>query len=76
MKKKDLLFLAMAVTIISSCANNSSLIRANSTSIRNDVFEELLDGGPVPPGYAVLRLVSSLKTHKPGIYSVTDIHDV
>ena len=74
MKKKDILILAMAVTIISSCADNYALIRANSTSIRNDVFEELLDGGPVPPGYAVLRLVSSLKTHKPGTYSVTDIH--
>jgi len=76
MKKKDLLFLAMAVTIVSGCADNSALIRANSTSIRSNVFEELPDGVPVPTGYAVLRLVSSLKTHKPGIYSVTDIHDV
>ncbi len=74
MKKRDLLFLAMAVTIISSCADSSALIRANSTSIRSDVFEELAGGGPVPPGYAVLRIVSALKTHKPGIYSVKDIH--
>src|SRR3990170_460088 len=74
MKKKDLLFLAMAVTIISSCADNSALIRANSTSMRSDVFEELPDGGPVPPGYVALRIVSSLKTHEPDIYSVTDIH--
>ncbi|MDO8722859.1 MAG: hypothetical protein Q7J31_11670 [Syntrophales bacterium] len=74
MKKKNLLFLAMAVTIISSCADNSALIRANGTSIRSDVFEELPDGGPVPPGYAALRIVSSLKTHEPDIYSVTDIH--
>lgn len=74
MKKKDLLFLAMAATIISSCADKSALIRASSTNIRNDVFEELTDGSPISPGYAALHIAASLKTHSSGIYSVTDIH--
>lgn len=64
----------MAVIVMSGCANSSALIRASNTSTRGDVFEELSNGGLVPPGYADLRIASSLKTHKPGIYSAKDIH--
>jgi hypothetical protein len=74
MKKMNLLFLAMTVTFVSGCVNNSALIRTSSTSIRNDIFQELSNGGSIPAGYADLRITSSLKTHKPGIYSAKDIH--
>ncbi len=50
------------------------MIRTASIGTRNDVFQELTDGGTVPQGYADLRIVSSLKTHRPGIYSIKDIH--
>ena len=73
MKKKNLLFI-MALIVMSGCAESSGLIRASSTSIRSDIFQELSNGGPVPAGYADLRITSSLKTHKPGIYSAKDIH--
>lgn len=74
MKKMNLLFLVTAATLISGCADSSALIRKSSASIRTDVFKELADGGTVPAGYADLRVVSSLKTHLPGIYSASDIH--
>lgn len=50
---------------ISACAGNSAFIKASSTSIRSDVFQELSNGDPIPPGYADLRIDSSLKTHRP-----------
>lgn len=58
----------MALTVLSGCADNSVLIKTGSNSIRSDVFQELSNSGIVPQGYADLRIVSSLKTHKPGIY--------
>jgi hypothetical protein len=74
MKIFNLSFLIMAVTFISGCANSSALIRTSSTSIRNDVFQESTDGGTIPAGHADLSIGFSVKTHKPGIYSVKDIH--
>ncbi len=64
----------MAVTLVNGCANSSALIRASSTSIRTDVFQELANGEIVPPGHADLRIAFSLKTHRPGVYSARDIH--
>jgi hypothetical protein len=63
-----------AVAIISGCAQSSALIKASSASVRSDVYHELTDGRPVADGYAGLSLSSSLKTHKPGVYSAKDIH--
>jgi len=74
MKRVNLLLLILALTLVSGCADSSALIRASSTSIRSDVFKELNNGCPIPQGYADLRITSSLKTHKPGIYSKEDIH--
>ncbi len=74
MKKTNLLLLVMSLAVISGCAESSALIKASSTSVRSDVFQELNDGGPIPLGYADLRIISSLKTHKPGIYSKKDLH--
>ncbi|SNB45524.1 hypothetical protein [Geobacter sp. DSM 9736] len=71
----NLLLIIVAVSLtISGCAESSALIRKSSASIRNDIFQELANGGQVPAGYADLRITSSLKTHKPGIYSANDIH--
>ena len=74
MREMNVLLLIMALGVISGCAENSALIKASSMSVRSDVFQELKDGGPIPPGYADLRITTSLKTHKPGIYSEIDIH--
>lgn len=75
MKKMILWALLIALFVISGCANSSALIKASSTSIRSDVFQELDNASPpVPQGYADLRITSSLKTHKPGAYSKEDIH--
>ncbi len=74
MKKMNLLLLIMIALIVSGCAESSALIKTSSTSIRSDVFKELSNGSLVPPGYTDLRITSSLKVHKPGIYSASDIH--
>ncbi len=74
MNRMKLLFLAMIVTVVSGCAESSALIKANSTSMRTDIFEELTNGGITPQGFTDLRITATLKTHKPGIYSASDIH--
>ena len=66
--KNICLLLLMSLTVLSGCAQSAALIKTGSNSIRSDVFQELSNGGIVPQGYADLRIVSSLKTHKPGIY--------
>lgn len=71
---KRLCILILAISVLSGCAESSALIKANSTSMRMDVFEELANGGTIPQGFAELRITASLKTHKPGIYSSSDIH--
>jgi hypothetical protein len=68
------LLLVMALMLVSGCAESSALIKANSTSVRTDIFEELTNGGLVPQGFTDLRITATLKTHKPGIYSASDIH--
>jgi hypothetical protein len=60
--------LFLSIAIITGCTTGPEPIRAADLSARGDVFEEVTDRGPIPQGYAVLRIVSSLKTHKPGIY--------
>ena len=74
MKRIILPAMFATVTLISGCADSSALIRKSSTSVRSDVFQELNDGAPIPQGYTDLRITSSLKTHKTGIYSKKDIH--
>lgn len=69
MKRMILPAMIAAVVIMSGCAKSPALIKATSTSVRDDVFQELEKGShPVPTGYADLRITSTLKTHKPGIY--------
>ncbi len=66
--------LIMALGILTGCAGNQGLIKPMSTSTRQDVFQDYSAATPIPPGYACLRISSSLKTHLPGIYSEKDIH--
>lgn len=71
---KKLCLLIMAISLLSGCAESSALIKANSTSLRTDVFEELTGTAIAPQGYVDLRVTATLKTHKPGIFSAKDIH--
>jgi len=54
--------------LTNGCATDPELIKTAAIGTRTDIFEELQVGSPVPRGYADLRIVSSLKTHNPGIY--------
>jgi hypothetical protein len=74
MNSIKLLLLALSLTVMSGCAESSALIKANSTSMRTDIYEELTNGGNAPQGFTDLRITATLKTHKPGIYSAKDIH--
>lgn len=72
--KKTSLLLILSLMVLSGCAESSALIKAHSTSLRSDVYEELINGATTPQGFADLRVTATLKTHKPGIYSAKDIH--
>lgn len=72
--KKTSLLLTLSLMVLSGCAESSALIKANSTSLRADVYEELTNDATAPQGYVDLRITATLKTHKPGIYSTSDIH--
>lgn len=74
MEKLITLLSLLAVVVLNGCATNPELIRVASIGMRSDIFQELPDGGSIPKGYADLRIVSSLKSHRPGIYSIKDIH--
>ena len=66
--------LLAALMVTSGCATTPELIKASDISSRSGVFQELTDGGSIPRGYADLRIVFSLKTHRPGLYSEKDSH--
>lgn len=72
--KRIQLLLALSLAVVSGCAESSALIKANSSSMRTDIYEELTNGGITPRGYSDLRITATLKTHKPGIFSASDIH--
>ncbi|KAF0215405.1 MAG: hypothetical protein FD174_4144 [Geobacteraceae bacterium] len=69
-----LLIMLFVVATLAGCAGNGEMIKAMSMNTRQDVFQELSAATPTPLGYSDLRIVSSLKTHMPGIYSAKDIH--
>lgn len=69
MKRTIALALLAASVAISGCARSTELVKTANVSTRTDVFQELPDGSPMPQGYADLRIATSLKTHKPGIYA-------
>lgn len=63
-----------AFVILPGCADNKALVKAMGTGTSQGVFQEIGENAPQVPGYADLHIYSSLKTHKPGIYSGKDIH--
>jgi len=56
------------------CSGNRELIKTMGNSTSQGIFQEVSDSSSPTPGYVDLRIYSSLKTHKPGIYSETDPH--
>lgn len=72
MKKTATLVLALG--FFSGCADTSTLIKANSSSSRTGIYDELAESRGVPTGYATLRVSTTIKTHKPGIGPASDIH--
>lgn len=74
MKIQVVATIIVALGILTGCAGDRGLINAMSTSIRQDVFQDFHGTRHIPPGFASLRVVSSLKTHLPGTYSDKDLH--
>jgi hypothetical protein len=72
------IFLSIAIVlslgIMAGCAGNNKLVKEMSRSTTQNVFHEIEESVPPVPGYADLRISSSLKTHKPGAYPMKDIH--
>jgi hypothetical protein len=69
-----LVIMILGVGIIAGCVGNRDVIKAMSAGSRHDVFQEIPEGALPVPGYADIRIYSSLKTHEPGLYSEEDIH--
>lgn len=65
---------AMTVAILAGCAGNTELVKTMGTSTSKNVFQEIDTHLPPVPGYVDLRISSTLKTHKPGIHSSSDVH--
>lgn len=63
-----ILGLIATIALTSACAHSPQLIKTSVAGTRGDIYQELTDGGSPPQGYADLRIVSSLKTHKPDLY--------
>lgn len=62
------------LAILAGCAGNKESVKAMGVSTRQHVFQEIEESSPPVHGYVDLRVYSSLKTHKPGIYPNKDIH--
>jgi len=58
----------LASALVCGCAADREAVRAGSVSRVSDIFREVTEGAPLPPGYAELRVVSSLKTHRQGLF--------
>lgn len=68
MNKPFTLLFLLTVVAMSGCVTNSGLIKSSVISTRSDIFQEVDEGSFIPQGYSDLRIVSSLKTHKPDIF--------
>lgn len=67
-------FILMIFGTLVGCAGNKELIKEMSTSVTQNVFQEVENNVPIPNGYCDLQISSSLKTHVPGFYAVKDNH--
>ncbi|MSM38579.1 MAG: hypothetical protein GJT30_03005 [Geobacter sp.] len=70
---KICLMLIMLVFLFRGLAECSVLFEANNACLPKDASESI-SRGIVPEGLSALRVTASIKTHKPGIHSVSDIH--
>lgn len=68
------LMLIVSVFLFSGLAECSVPPGANATGVRNDAPERTSGSGSVLEGMSDLLITASLKTHKPGIHAVSDIH--
>ena len=64
--KKVAFLLPILMVLLTGC--NKDVISLMSQGMRQDVFKETSGCLSIPKGYVELTIVSSLKTHKPGIY--------
>ncbi len=64
--KNTIYLLSIMTVLMTGCTKH--VVNMMSEGTRQDVFQEYTGNGPIPQGYAELTIVSSLKTHKPGIY--------
>ncbi len=68
MKRTVISGLLLTTLLTCGCSPCRETIKAGSIGARTDVFREVAAGSPIPQGYADLQVVSSLKTHKEGVY--------
>ena len=68
MKKSVFAGLLVTTLLTCGCLPAREPIKAGSIGARTGVFREASAGSPIPQGYADLQVVSSLKTHKEGVY--------
>lgn len=52
------------IALLAGCGGTGELIKQRSVSLRPGVYREVQDKTPVPSGYADLRIIFSVKTHK------------
>lgn len=55
----------VSVALFAGCSGTGDLIRKQSISTRPDVYMDLTDKTPIPPGFSDLRISFSVKTHTP-----------
>lgn len=72
-KLKSLLYLAVPM-VLAGCAGSPTLLKTTGAGVRHDVFQEVVKSEAVPRGFADLRITGTLKTHKPGLYTASDVH--
>lgn len=68
MNRRGIAGLFLAGMMICGCSTSLEPIKSRSIGARTEVFREIQEGDAIPHGYAELRVVSSLKTHRQGVY--------
>lgn len=68
MKRTVIAGLLLSTVLTCGCSAGREPIKAGSIGARTGVFREVTAGSPIPQGYADMQVVSSLKTHRQGVY--------
>jgi len=74
--KHIVMIMVLLMSVLSSgCSAVREQIPADSIYVPAETFREMPAGSPIPPGYADLQVVSSIKTHRQGVYPLRpDVH--